>query len=416
MFQQSNIIRSPFIPIKGVPLAEVSLSGVWKIYEGGVEAVRDVNIDIPDGSFCVLVGPSGCGKSTSLRMIAGLEEISRGTVSIGGRVVNEVAPKDRDIAMVFQNYALYPHMTVEKNLSFALRLRKTPKDEIRRRVDEAARQLDLTPYLQRKPGALSGGQRQRVALGRAMVREPSAFLFDEPLSNLDAKLRGSTRAELKSLHKRLKTTTVYVTHDQEEAMSLGDMIVVMAAGEVQQLGAPLEVFDRPNNRFVAGFIGTPPMNFIEGSLDRTDAGVRFNAGDLTLAIPEDEYNDETATQLAGGPVPVVLGIRPQAVRALRDAAAVESARRDASLLDFTIHMAEPLGEQTDLHGHTAEGSRLVFRLPSHDGHASSGNLPLAVDQNRLRLFEPGEFGRALSRLAATRSGTSQETPAAGALS
>ncbi len=376
-------------------MARVSLKGVWKVYEGGVEAVREVNVDIPDGSFCVLVGPSGCGKSTTLRMIAGLEEISRGEITIGERVVNDVAPKDRDIAMVFQNYALYPHMTVEKNLSFALRLRKTPKDEIRRRVDEAARQLGLTEYLQRKPGALSGGQRQRVALGRAMVREPSAFLFDEPLSNLDAKLRGSTRAELKRLHKRLGTTTVYVTHDQEEAMSLGDMIVVMADGEVQQLGSPLEVFDRPANRFVAGFIGTPPMNFMEGRLSRDGDALRFESEAVTLAIPDREIDDATRSRLASGPVPVVLGLRPQAVHELTEPAAIEAARAGCRLLEIEVAMAEPLGEQTDLHAHTSSGVPLVFRLPSREGLGAQGHVALSVEPARLRLFEPGEFGAAL---------------------
>ena len=377
-------------------MAEVSLSGVWKVYDGDVEAVRDVDIEIPDGSFCVLVGPSGCGKSTTLRMVAGLEEISRGTVTIGGRVVNEVAPKDRDIAMVFQNYALYPHMTVEKNLSFALRLRKTPKAEITRRVDEAARQLGLTDYLHRKPGALSGGQRQRVALGRAMVREPSAFLFDEPLSNLDAKLRGSTRAELKALHKRLRTTTIYVTHDQEEAMSLGDMIVVMAAGEVQQMGSPLAVFDRPVNRFVAGFIGTPPMNFIEGSLVRDGDAFRFEAGPIALSLHGEGLDEASRSRAAGGAFPVVLGVRPQAVSELTDPSAIEGARTDGRLLEVAVGMAEPLGEQTDLHARAADGTGVVFRLPSHEGLASSGSVSLSVDPGRLRLFEPGEFGRSLA--------------------
>ena len=375
-------------------MAEVSLNGVWKVYEGGVEAVREVTVDIPDGAFCVLVGPSGCGKSTTLRMIAGLEEISRGEISIGGRVVNEVAPKDRDIAMVFQNYALFPHMTVEKNLSFALRLRKTPKAEIRRRVEEAARTLGLTEYLNRKPGALSGGQRQRVALGRAMVREPSAFLFDEPLSNLDAKLRGSTRAELKRLHQRLRTTTVYVTHDQEEAMSLGDMIVVMANGEVQQLGSPLEVFDRPANRFVAGFIGTPPMNFIEGTIHETGDSPVFTAGGIELAIPESEIDAATRARMGDKPQPVVLGVRPQAAHELARPDDAQAARDQRRLLEIEVAMAEPLGEQTDLHAHTKGGDPVVFRLPSRSG-LGAGTVELVVDTDRLRLFEPGDFGTAL---------------------
>lgn len=372
-------------------MAEVRLEHVWKIYDGGVEAVRDVHITIPDASFCVLVGPSGCGKSTTLRMVAGLEEISRGTISIAGRVVNDIAPKDRDIAMVFQSYALYPHMTVEQNLSFALRLRRLPKEEIRRRVDQAARMLGLTELLARKPGALSGGQRQRVALGRAMVREPAAFLFDEPLSNLDAKLRGSTRAELKALHRRLGATTIYVTHDQEEAMSLGDMIVVMSAGEVQQAGAPLEVFDRPANRFVAGFIGTPPMNFLEGSLAR-HADPRLGEcwlfeergpGGVRVTVPADEADAPRDH--------AVLGIRPQAVRVVE---------ADGGALAARVEMVEPLGEQMDVHTRTPAGHALVFRLPARAGIDAGGLLQLVPDAPRLRLFEPGEYGRSLAPLLA----------------
>ena len=267
-------------------MAEVSLQGVSKIYPGGVHAVRDVSLEIADGEFVALVGPSGCGKTTTLRMIAGLEDIDGGRISIGGKVVNEVHPRDRDIAMVFQNYALYPHMTVGKNMAFALKMRKVPKAEIARRVGDAARILGIEELLDRKPRQLSGGQRQRVAVGRAIVREPKAFLFDEPLSNLDAKLRVATRAELKALHQRLKTTTVYVTHDQEEAMTLGDRIVVMSKGVILQVGPPLEVYRKPVNRFVASFIGSPPMNFIDGRLD----GAAFlensdNRGGTPIRIP-----------------------------------------------------------------------------------------------------------------------------------
>ena len=240
-------------------MAQLSLKNVGKRYPDGFVAVKDFNLEAADGEFVVLVGPSGCGKSTTLRLIAGLEEDFTGTITIGDRVVNDVHPKDRDIAMVFQNYALYPHMSVYKNMAFALKLRKVPKAEIDRRVREAARILNIETLLERKPGQLSGGQRQRVALGRAIVREPKAFLFDEPLSNLDAKLRVSTRAELKALHLRLRTTTIYVTHDQEEAMTLGDRIVVMAAGLIQQVAPPLTVYRKPVNRFVASFVGTPPI-------------------------------------------------------------------------------------------------------------------------------------------------------------
>jgi multiple sugar transport system ATP-binding protein len=249
-------------------MAQIVLDHVEKAYAGGVRAVDDLSLDIADGEFMVLVGPSGCGKSTALRSIAGLEEITGGTIQIGGRVVNDLPPKDRDIAMVFQNYALYPHMTVEQNLAFGLQLRKTPKDEIKRRTDEAAKMLGLEPYLKRKPAALSGGQRQRVAMGRPIVREPQAFLMDEPLSNLDAKLRVSMRASLNQLHERLGVTTVYVTHDQVEAMTLGSRVCVLRDGRLQQVGTPQYLFEQPVNLFVAGFIGSPAMNFVTAELVR----------------------------------------------------------------------------------------------------------------------------------------------------
>ena len=247
-------------------MAKVELEKVSKVYAGGVKAVNAIDLSIRDQEFVVLVGPSGCGKSTTLRMVAGLEEISEGAIRIGDRIVNDVQPKDRDIAMVFQNYALYPHMSVYKNMAFGLKLRRMPKAQIHERVMAAAKTLDIEHLLERKPKALSGGQRQRVAVGRAIVREPAAFLFDEPLSNLDAKLRVTTRAELKRLHQRLRTTTIYVTHDQEEAMTLGDRIVCMKDGLIQQADTPLNTYNFPANRFVAGFIGMPPMNFFDGTI------------------------------------------------------------------------------------------------------------------------------------------------------
>src|SRR4051812_48744559 len=259
-------------------MAHVELEQVSKVYPGNVKAVDAIDLDIADQEFVVLVGPSGCGKSTTLRMVAGLEEITGGTIKIGDRVVNNLPPKDRDIAMVFQNYALYPHMTVYKNMAFALKLRKMPKAEIEQRVMQAAKILDINHLLDRKPKQLSGGQRQRVAVGRAIVREPAAFLFDEPLSNLDAKLRVTTRAELKRLHQRLKTTTIYVTHDQEEAMTLGDRIVVMKDGVIQQADTPLKTYSNPVNRFVAGFIGMPPMNFFDGAIKLADGQLVFEEG------------------------------------------------------------------------------------------------------------------------------------------
>ena len=314
-------------------MASVKLERLTKIYPGGVTAVEGIDLQIADREFIVLVGPSGCGKTTTLRMIAGLEEISSGELHIGERLVNHVPPKDRDIAMVFQNYALYPHMTVERNLSFGLRQRMLPnplwqllniakaraiRGDIRRRVQAAAKILARDALLARKPKELSGGQRQRVALGRAIVREPAAFLFDEPLSNLDAKLRVTTRAELKRLHQRLKTTTIYVTHDQEEAMTLGDRIVVMRGGVIQQVDTPLATYNAPANRFVAGFIGMPPMNFFDGTLERSEAGLMFverptsnenhgpSAG-FRLPLPA----ALSARLESHGAKPIVLGIRPE---------------------------------------------------------------------------------------------------------
>jgi multiple sugar transport system ATP-binding protein len=269
-------------------MAKIGLENVDKVYAGGVKAVDGLNLEIRDGEFMVLVGPSGCGKSTALRMIAGLEDISGGSISIGDRVVNDLAPKDRDIAMVFQNYALYPHMTVEQNLAFGLQLRGTPKAEIKQRVGEAAKMLGLEQYLKRKPAALSGGQRQRVAMGRAIVREPQAFLMDEPLSNLDAKLRVSMRASLNQLHERLGVTTVYVTHDQVEAMTLGDRVCVLREGKLQQVDTPQRLFDNPVNLFVAGFIGSPAMNFVTARLVRGD-GAHVDFAGYQLPVPDEVF-------------------------------------------------------------------------------------------------------------------------------
>jgi multiple sugar transport system ATP-binding protein len=289
-------------------MAQIVLDQVDKVYPGGVRAVDGLSLDISDGEFMVLVGPSGCGKSTALRSIAGLDEITSGTISIGGRVVNDLPPKDRDIAMVFQNYALYPHMTVEQNLAFGLQQRKTPKDEIRRRVTDVAKMLGLEDYLKRKPAALSGGQRQRVAMGRAIVREPQAFLMDEPLSNLDAKLRVSMRASLSQLHERLGVTTVYVTHDQVEAMTLGQRVCVLRDGKLQQADTPQTLFNAPVNLFVAGFIGSPAMNFVTARLVRDD-GPAVTFADYRLEVPE--------TLLAARPGldsyvgrDLILGVRP----------------------------------------------------------------------------------------------------------
>jgi multiple sugar transport system ATP-binding protein len=295
--------------LKGAPaMAQIILDHVEKAYPGGVKAVDGLSLDIQDGEFMVLVGPSGCGKSTALRSIAGLEEITAGTISIGDRVVNDLPPKDRDIAMVFQNYALYPHMTVEQNLAFGLQLRKTPKAEIARRTGEAAKMLGLEPYLKRKPAALSGGQRQRVAMGRAIVREPRAFLMDEPLSNLDAKLRVSMRASLNQLHERLGVTTVYVTHDQVEAMTLGDRVCVLRDGQLQQVDTPQALFEAPVNLFVAGFIGSPAMNFVTAELAREDGPAVTFAG-YTLRVPPEILENKPGLAGYFGKK-VILGIRP----------------------------------------------------------------------------------------------------------
>ena len=318
-------------------MAKIILDRIDKIYSGGVKAIDEMSLEVKDGEFMVLVGPSGCGKSTALRSIAGLEEISAGTIQIGDRIVNDLPPKDRDIAMVFQNYALYPHMTVEQNLAFGLQLRKTPKDEIKRRVNDAAKMLGLEQYLKRKPAALSGGQRQRVAMGRAIVREPQAFLMDEPLSNLDAKLRVSMRASLNQLHDRLGVTTIYVTHDQVEAMTLGHRVCVMRDGRLQQVDTPQHLFESPVNLFVAGFIGSPAMNFVTADLVRDDGPTVAFAG-YKLAVPTAVIESKPGLDSYFGRK-IILGIRP-------------SDFEDASLADagwarmpVTVGVTEELGSE-----------------------------------------------------------------------
>jgi multiple sugar transport system ATP-binding protein len=322
-------------------MAQIILDQVEKVYSGGVKALDNFSLDVKDGEFMVLVGPSGCGKSTALRSIAGLEEITAGKIMIGDRVVNDLPPKDRDIAMVFQNYALYPHMTVEQNLAFGLQLRKTPKDEIKRRVDEAAKMLGLEQYLKRKPAALSGGQRQRVAMGRAIVREPQAFLMDEPLSNLDAKLRVSMRASLNQLHERLGVTTVYVTHDQVEAMTLGHRVCVLRDGRLQQVDTPQTLFEKPVNLFVAGFIGSPAMNFATADLVRDDGPAVTFAG-FRLPVPETEIDNNPGLSNYFGKK-VVLGIRPSDF----EDASLGNADTDATgaTMSVTTGVTEELGSE-----------------------------------------------------------------------
>src|SRR3981081_4056650 len=315
-------------------MAQITLNGVTKRYPDGTEAVKHMDLDVGDGEFVILVGPSGCGKSTTLNMIAGLEDISEGELRIGGKLVNNIAPKDRDIAMVFQSYALYPHMTVRENMAFALKLAKTPQATIDQKVDEAARVLDLTQHLDRKPANLSGGQRQRVAMGRAIVRDPAAFLMDEPLSNLDAKLRVQMRTEVSRLQKRLGTTTVYVTHDQTEAMTLGDRVAVMRSGRLQQVGSPKELYDSPVNLFVAGFIGSPAMNFLSGTLE--DGTLHTSLGDFRLS---DRLRREGESSGTGREV--IVGLR---LENFEDAALVSAdARPNGITFRTSIDVLESLG-------------------------------------------------------------------------
>ena len=324
-------------------MAEVVLAGVGKVYPDGTRAVGDLNLDIADGEFLVLVGPSGCGKTTALRMVAGLEEISEGTVSVGGRVVNRVPSRDRDVAMVFQSYALYPHLSVRQNIGFGLTLRKVPKPEIRKRVDEAARTLGLEDYLDRRPRNLSGGQRQRVAMGRAIVREPQAFLMDEPLSNLDAKLRVQMRAEIARIQRDLGVTTIYVTHDQTEAMTLGDRVAVMKKGELQQVAPPQELYDRPANLFVAGFIGSPAMNLLRGELTGAEDALRLTLGGQALRVGSDVLAGRPALRDHIGRS-VVVGIRPED---MEDAALAEAA--EGERLTSTAELVEAMGSDVLVH-------------------------------------------------------------------
>jgi multiple sugar transport system ATP-binding protein len=354
----------------------IRIENVAKDYPGGVRAVDGVSLDVGPGEFVVLVGPSGCGKTTLLRMIAGLEDISGGTISVDGRRVNGVPPAERDIAMVFQNYALYPHMNVRENLSFGLRMRKVAKAEIERRVEEVADTLGLRELLARRPKELSGGQRQRVALGRAIVRRPKLFLFDEPLSNLDAKLRVQMRAELKRLHRALKVPAVYVTHDQEEAMTLGDRVVVLKDGRVRQAGRPLDVYARPADRFVAGFIGTPPMNFLNGRV----SGGLFQGAGLSLRVPG---------ALDG---PAVLGLRPELLHDRPPA----DANGSAASLRLRVSLVEPLGDRVDAALATSSDVPLVGRLDARSALREGEERELWLDTRRLHLFAPGDDGRCLT--------------------
>ena len=368
-------------------MADLSLRHVKKVFDGNVVAVQDFNLEIADKEFIVLVGPSGCGKSTTLRMVAGLEEITEGEIYINGVLVNRVPPKNRDIAMVFQNYALYPHMTVYDNIAYGLRLRKLPKRVIDQKVREAAEILDITELLGRKPKALSGGQRQRVAIGRAIVREPQAFLMDEPLSNLDAKLRNQMRAELIKLRQRIDTTFIYVTHDQTEAMTLGDRIVIMKDGVVQQIGTPQEVFDTPNNLFVAGFIGTPQMNFFRGSLEKAGEGYQIQCMGASLSVTAEQAARLAANGQGSGQV--IVGVRPEHI---------QLKAQEENAISATVEVSELMGSEVYLHAVVSSGEaaqNVVMRIPTTDLPAQyRGTVPYGTriyftfPSQLIHLFDP----------------------------
>ncbi len=369
-------------------MAGLSLRHIYKKYPGGVTAVSDFCLEVEDKEFIIFVGPSGCGKSTTLRMIAGLEEITEGELYIGDRLVNDIAPKDRDIAMVFQNYALYPHMSVYENMAFGLKLRKVPKTEIKRRVEEAARILDISHLLERKPKALSGGQKQRVALGRAIVRNPQVFLLDEPLSNLDAKLRASMRTELTKLHKSVGTTFVYVTHDQVEAMTMATRIVVMKDGLIQQVDTPQNLYDLPVNKFVAGFIGTPQMNFIDAELTKEGDDLYLKVGNASLKLPKEKANNPALKEYIGQTV--IMGIRPESISDDADAVA----QSEGGVMDCTVEVTELMGAEIYLYlsfegiEHAIEeGKNVIARVSARSLSRSGDNIKVSFDMSRVHIFD-----------------------------
>ncbi|MBO4343902.1 MAG: sn-glycerol-3-phosphate ABC transporter ATP-binding protein UgpC [Clostridia bacterium] len=362
-------------------MASVTLKHIFKKYPGGVTAVNDFSLEIKDKEFIILVGPSGCGKSTTLRMIAGLEEITEGELYIGDKIVNDVAPKDRDIAMVFQNYALYPHMTVFENMAFGLKLRKMPKDEIKKRVEEAARILDIAHLLDRRPKALSGGQRQRVALGRAIVREPKVFLLDEPLSNLDAKLRAAMRTELTKLHKNLGTTFVYVTHDQTEAMTMASRIVVMKDGIIQQVDTPQNLYDMPCNIFVAGFIGTPQMNFIKSTISKEGSDLYANFANCKFKLPAEKSESPELNEYVGKEV--IMGIRPEAIH---DEPMYLSTFTDWTA-DAMVDVTELMGAEIYLYLSMGEDDNLIARVSSRSKAKSGDTIKVAFDITHAHFFD-----------------------------
>lgn len=357
-------------------MAEVILNHVTKVYDAGKKVVDNVCVEINDKEFVVLVGPSGCGKSTTLRMIAGLEEISSGQILIDGEVVNDKPPKDRDIAMVFQNYALYPHMTVYENMAFGLKLKKFDKKEIENRVNDAAKILELENYLNKKPKSLSGGQRQRVAVGRAIVRKPKVFLFDEPLSNLDAKLRVQMRTEISKLHKSLNATMIYVTHDQTEAMTMGDRIVVMKEGVIQQIDTPLNLYNNPANKFVAGFIGSPSMNFIDGVILSASNQFKSNSSELTFHLNQTHINQLVKYENKK----ITIGIRPEDFFLEHDKQAV------SNVINVCIELIEPMGNEMFVH-FSIDGNKCVARISPTDKIKESDNVTLAFNLEKLKIFD-----------------------------
>lgn len=357
-------------------MATVLLKNVTKIYEGSIVAVKNVSLEINDKEFVVLVGPSGCGKSTVLRMIAGLEEITSGEIYIDGKIVNNIPPKDRDIAMVFQNYALYPHMSVFENIAFGLKLRKYNNNEIKKRVEEAAVILNLQDYLNRKPRQLSGGQRQRVAVGRAIVRKPKVFLFDEPLSNLDAKLRVQMRTEISRLHKNLGATMIYVTHDQTEAMTMGDKIVILKDGEVKQIGASMELYGNPLNKFVAGFIGSPAMNFINGKIVQSDK-LYFTIDNLNIRIALEEMNNRKLQQYRDKEI--TIGIRPEDVL-------LSSEKSIAGDISVLVEVVEPMGNETLLY-FTLQKTQMIARGNPNQQYKSGNTYSMKLNKNKIYFFD-----------------------------
>ncbi|MBR2722005.1 MAG: sn-glycerol-3-phosphate ABC transporter ATP-binding protein UgpC [Clostridia bacterium] len=362
-------------------MASLSLRHIYKKYPGGVTAVSDFNLEIKDKEFLILVGPSGCGKSTTLRMIAGLEEITEGELFIGDRLVNDVAPKDRKIAMVFQNYALYPHMSVFENMAFGLKLAKVPKEQIKKRVEDAARILDITHLLDRKPKALSGGQKQRVALGRAIVRDPQVFLLDEPLSNLDAKLRAAMRTELTKLHNRVGTTFIYVTHDQVEAMTMATRIVVMKDGLIQQVDTPQKLYDEPVNLFVAGFIGTPQMNFLNGSLVKKGEDVYFVYEGNELKLPADKATNPALEEYIGKEV--VCGLRPECIHDDE----VNLSKCEGATLDAFVDVTELMGAEIHLYLNVGEEGKLTAKVSSRSTTRAGDTIKVGFDMERIHIFD-----------------------------